>query len=165
MLEELSDSLRLIDSGICLMIGGECWISMLMGVSFSFYKVQICLSLSLVLHLRNFLFLGLYIVYHCNIYIYIYIYIYIIIMSRYQHRSPRPSLPARLYRPLLPGGLQGYILYRHRAVVYKFSLVVLPLLVHVKGPQEYVTYEFILTSPAVSRMSGSSNVDSFRDGW
>ena len=30
-----------------------------------------------------------------------------------------------------------------------------------RGPQEYITYEFILTSPAVSRMSGSSNFDSF----
>ena len=26
-------------------------------------------------------------------------------------------------------------------------------------------YEFALTSPAVSRMSGSSNLDSFRDWW
>ena len=29
---------------------------------------------------------------------------------------------------------------------------------------EYVTYEFIPTSPAVSRMSGSSNLGSFLDG-
>ena len=34
-----------------------------------------------------------------------------------------------------------------------------------RGPQEYIAYEFILTSRAVSRMSGSSNFDSFRDGW
>ena len=34
-----------------------------------------------------------------------------------------------------------------------------------KGSQEYIAYEFVLTSPAVSRMSGSSNVDNFRDGW
>ena len=34
-----------------------------------------------------------------------------------------------------------------------------------RGPQEYITYELIPTSPAVSRMSGSSNFDSFRDGW
>ena len=33
------------------------------------------------------------------------------------------------------------------------------------GPQEYVTYEFVLTSTAVSRMRDSSNFDSFRDGW
>ena len=41
----------------------------------------------------------------------------------------------------------------------------LPLLVHVKGPEEYVTYELVPASPAVSYMSGSSNLDSFRDGW
>ena len=34
-----------------------------------------------------------------------------------------------------------------------------------RGPQEYITYEFVLTSPTVSRMSGSFNFDSFRDGW
>ena len=34
-----------------------------------------------------------------------------------------------------------------------------------RGPQEYITYELVPTSPAVSRMSGSSNFDSFRDGW
>ena len=34
-----------------------------------------------------------------------------------------------------------------------------------RSPQEHIAYEFVLTSPAVSRMSGSSNLDSFRDGW
>ena len=33
------------------------------------------------------------------------------------------------------------------------------------GPQEYVTYEFVPISPAVSRMCGLSNLDSFRDEW
>ena len=33
-----------------------------------------------------------------------------------------------------------------------------------RGPWEYVAYELVLTSPAVSCMSGSSNLDSFRDG-
>ena len=33
-----------------------------------------------------------------------------------------------------------------------------------RGPQEYVTYEFVLISPAVSHMSGLFNLDSFRDG-
>ena len=54
------------------------------------------------------------------------------IMSRCQHRSPRPSLITHLYRLSPPGGLQGYILYRHRAVVDRSKLVVLPLLVQVK---------------------------------
>ena len=32
-----------------------------------------------------------------------------------------------------------------------------------RDPQEYITYEFVHTSPAVSRISGLSNFDSFRD--
>ena len=42
-------------------------------------------------------------------------------MSRRQHWSPWPSPAIRLYRPSLPRALQGYILYRHRAVVYVFA--------------------------------------------
>ena len=34
-----------------------------------------------------------------------------------------------------------------------------------RGPQEYITYELVPTSPAMSWMSGSSNFDSFHDGW
>ena len=34
-----------------------------------------------------------------------------------------------------------------------------------RGSQEYITYEFILTFPAVSHMSGLSNFDSFHTGW
>ena len=34
-----------------------------------------------------------------------------------------------------------------------------------RGPQGYVAYEFVSTSQAVSCMSGSSNLDSFRDEW
>ena len=44
----------------------------------------------------------------------------IIIMSCRQHGSPRLSFATRFYRPSLPVGPQGYILYRHRAVVYRF---------------------------------------------
>ena len=33
----------------------------------------------------------------------------------------------------------------------------------VGGPQEYITYELVPASPAVSCMSGSSNLNSFRD--
>ena len=33
-----------------------------------------------------------------------------------------------------------------------------------RGPWEYITYELVPTSTAVSCMSGSSNLDSFRDG-
>ena len=34
-----------------------------------------------------------------------------------------------------------------------------------RGPQEYIAYEFGLTSPAVSSMSSSYNLDSLWDGW
>ena len=34
-----------------------------------------------------------------------------------------------------------------------------------RGPGVYDAYEFVLTSPVVSRMSSSSNLDSFRDQW
>ena len=46
--------------------------------------------------------------------------IIIIIMKRCQHGSPRHSLPTRLYRPSLPVGPKGYILYQHRAAVCRF---------------------------------------------
>ena len=35
---------------------------------------------------------------------------------------------------------------------------------YVGGPQEYIPYELVSASPAVSYISGSSNLDSFRDG-
>ena len=54
-------------------------------------------------------------------------------MSCHQHGYPWPSLTTPPYRPLLPAGLQGYIPHRHRAAVYRFELVILPLLIHVKG--------------------------------
>ena len=71
----------------------------------------------------------------------------IIIMSYRQHRSPWASLVTRLYHPSLPVGLQGYILYRHRAVVYRFELIVLPFVVHVKGSTgvcHYMTSSLLL---------------------
>ena len=34
-----------------------------------------------------------------------------------------------------------------------------------RGPQLYITHEFVPTSPGVSRVSSSSNFDSFCDGW
>ena len=63
----------------------------------------------------------------------VYIYINIIVMSRHPHGYPWPSLATPPYRPLLPAGLWGYIPYQDRAVVCKFGLVLLLLLVHVKG--------------------------------
>ena len=64
--------------------------------------------------------------------------IIIIIMSHGQHGSLRPFLATRLYRPSLLGGLQGRILYRHRAVVYRQSSCLW------RGPQEYMAYSLSL---------------------
>ena len=44
----------------------------------------------------------------------------IITLSHRQRLSPWPSPATFLYRPSLPVSLQGYILYRHRAVLYRF---------------------------------------------
>ena len=57
-------------------------------------------------------------------------------MSRYQHGYARPSLATPPYCPLLPAGPLGYIPYRHRAAIFMFELVVLPLHVHEKGSTE-----------------------------
>ena len=104
--------------------------------------------------------------YHENIYIYIYIYIYIIviIMSRRWHGYPWPSLATSPYRSSPLVGLQGHIPYPHIAAECMFELVVLLLPGHMWGPLEYITYELVPTSPAVTCMSGSSSVDSLRDG-
>ena len=45
--------------------------------------------------------------------------VFIILMSRRQQRSPWPSPATCLYRPSPPVGIQGYILYQHKTVVYK----------------------------------------------
>ena len=77
---------------------------------------------------------------HTHIYIYIYMYIYIYIMSRCQHRSPWTLSP-----PIS-------IIHCSWEVFKATSYIGTELL-------------FFLTSPAVFHMSGSSNLDSFHDGW
>ena len=75
------------------------------------------------------------------------------------------------YRLLLSADPQGYIPYVHRAAVCRFELYVGSSWTSClcssmwKGPQEYITYELVATSSAVSCVSGSSNFDSFRYGW
>ena len=149
---------------------------------------SLCFSLFLSLSLSIYIYICQSI--YLSIYIYIYIYIcndslantssfswgtvnhyfsitfsvYLSTMSRYQHGYPWTSLATPSYSPLLPVGLQKYIPNQHKAAVCRFELVVLSLLVHIKGPQEYITYELVPTSPIVSRMSGLSNLDNFRDG-
>ena len=60
-------------------------------------------------------------------------YFIIIIVSRHQHGYPWPSLATPPYHSLLRLDLLDYIPYQHGAVVCRFGLVFLLLLVHVKG--------------------------------
>ena len=86
----------------------------------------------------------------------------IIIMSHNQHGYPWTSLATPPYRTLLPVGLQVYIPYWHGAAVCRFELVTLPLFIHVKGSTGVC---HLWVRLYFSSMSGSSNFDSFRDGW
>ena len=95
-------------------------------------------------------------IYFCNI--------IIIIMSCWQHRYPWSSLTTPPYRSLLLAGLQGYIPYLHRATVCRFESSSWLCSAMWRGPQEHITYELVPTSPAVSRMPGSSNFDTFMMG-
>ena len=85
---------------------------------------------------------------------------YINIMSCRLHGYPRPSLATSPYRSSPSAGLQGYIPYPYISAVCMFELVVLLLPGHMWGS----TYELVSTPPAVSYVSGSSNLYSFRDG-
>ena len=67
------------------------------------------------------------------------------------------SLSTSPYHLSPPAGLQGYIPYHHIAAVWMFELVVLLLIGHMRSPQEHITYDLVLASPAVSGMSGSSS--------
>ena len=87
-------------------------------------------------------------------------------MSCHQHGYPWPSLATPLYRPLFP------VVFRVTSHIYTELLYVgsswssCLCSAMRRGPQEYITNELVPTSPAVSRiMAGSSNLDSFRDGW
>ena len=89
--------------------------------------------------------------------------IIITFMSCYQHEYLWPSLATPPYRPLLPAGLQDYILCQLLYVSSSWSSCLCSAMW--RGPLEYITYELAPTSPAVSHISGLSNLDSFCDGW
>ena len=88
--------------------------------------------------------------------------IIIIMMPCHQHRSLWPSPATHLHRPSLLVGLQGYILYQ--LLYINSSRLSCPCSSMWRCLQEYVGYEFVPTSPAVSRMPGLSNLSSFCDG-
>ena len=88
--------------------------------------------------------------------------IIIIILSFHLHGYPWAYLSTPPFRSSLQAGPQGYIPYPHGAALCRFELVALAMS---GGPLENIAYELVTASPAVSCMSGSSNFDSFRDGW
>ena len=101
-----------------------------------------------------------------NFHVYIYIYVYI--SSSSSCRAGNTDIPDPL-SPLLP------IVHRSRQVPRTTSRIFTQLLnvyscwsscfcaAMCGGPYEYISYEFVPASPAVSCISGSSNLNSFRD--
>ena len=76
-----------------------------------------------------------------------------------------PPVPILLLISIVcaPGGLPVYTLYQLTALVYWvccFSNLYSSMR---RGSQENITYVFVLTSQAVSHMSGSSILESFHD--
>ena len=95
---------------------------------------------------------------------YIYIYIYIYIYHHYHYVVPSARISLTLSRHLsLSLSATPHILIEQLYV----GLSWLPCfcLAMWRGPHEYITFELIPTSPAVSCMSSSSDLDSFHDGW
>ena len=86
-------------------------------------------------------------------------------MTRRQHRSPWPAVTTRLYRPSLPVGNKATFCIGTYLLYIGFSWFSCLCSSMWRSPQEYIADEFVLTSTAESGMSGSSNFDSFRDGW
>ena len=88
-------------------------------------------------------------------------FIIISIMLCRNYGYPWPSLAISPYHSSPLAGLQGYIPYPHIAAVCMYELL---LLGHMRGSIGVHHLWARLASPAVSCMSGSSSLDSFRDG-
>ena len=85
----------------------------------------------------------------------------IINMSRYQCGYSWPSHTTPPYRLLLSADPQGYIRISTELLYVGSSWMSWLCLSMWRGPQEYIDYEFVPISPIMSRVSGSSNFDSF----
>ena len=102
------------------------------------------------------------------IYIYIYIYMYISSLSSFHAIStdiPDPFLPPFSINHCFPQVFKAISSIGTKLLYVGSSLSSWLCSSMWRGPPEYVTHELTLTSLAVSRMSRSSNFDSFRDGW
>ena len=106
-------------------------------------------------------------------YVYIYIYIYIYIWSYHAVSMDLPDPPSGGER----GSGRSVSIVPRSPEVFKATSCIGTELLYMgsswssnfcssmwRDPREYIAYEFVLTSPAVSHMSGSFNLDSFREG-
>ena len=126
----------------------------------------------LVLYIYIYIYIYIYKHKFCFSIVYIYIYIYIYILSSLSSSCCAIStdIPGHLSPPLLIVHCFQQV-FRTTSRIYTEKLCVGSrwpsnlCSALWRGPQEFITYELIPTSPAVSRMSSSSNFDSFRDGW
>ena len=102
---------------------------------------------------------------HTHTHIYIYIYIYLYHHHHLEHGYPWSSLATPPYCPRFRQVLSvaSCIYTELLYVCSSWSLCLCSSMC--RGPQEFITNELVPTPPAVSRMSSSSNFDSFHDGW
>ena len=101
---------------------------------------------------------------HTHTHTHTYIYIYVYICYNNDISLARISLNPSLH-PSLSFIAPGRSSRLYPVSAQSCCILVLTGRPKFSRPQEYIAYEFVLTSPAVSCMSGSSNEDSFRDGW
>ena len=88
--------------------------------------------------------------------------IIIIIMSRCWHGSLWPSLTIvhrswEVFQAISCIGTELFYIGSSWSSKLRLSIW--------RGPQEYITYELVRTSPAVSGVPGSSNLDIFHNEW
>ena len=136
----------------------------LMSSSLLLQQCPACLVPKRVYIYNVYIYIYIYIRIYIFIYIYIYIYAYIYISSSSSScHAGSTDIPDPLTLLFPQAGLLDNILYPHIVSECMFVLVVLLLHGHVWGPLEYITDELVPTSPAVSCMSGWSNLNSFRN--
>ena len=145
--------------------------------------ISLIIQITIYLYFIHYTLLFIYIIY-IYIYIYIYIihytllYIYIIYIYIYIYISSSSSSSCHATSKDIPDPLLPLLHIVHRLwLAFRATSRILTYLPYVcsnwsscfcsticGGPLEYITNDLVPASPAVSCMSGSSNLDSFRDG-
>ena len=134
-----------------------------------------CIYLSTYIHIHIYIYIYIYIYTQTYIHIYKILYIYIYLHTYISSSSSSCHTACTD----LPNTLSPAIsIIHHSLEVFQTKSCISTELLYIgsswlsylcssiwRGPQKYIFYEFILTSPVVSHISGSSNFDSFHDGW